>query len=100
MRFIRNWDDVYQNCINEIAWPSVLFIDHAPGERRRVDIVRFAEAAEIIIAHDTEPKADHGYKMRAELAKFRYQVDYETSGAWPTAVSNTIDISRWPICGR
>jgi hypothetical protein len=76
---------------------SVMLIDHAPGERRKVDIARFANTAQIIVAHDTEPAADHGYKMRAELKKFRYMIDYQTDGAWASAVSNFIDVTKFDI---
>lgn len=85
---ITNWDFVLKDC-------SLVFIDHAPGERRKIDIARFANHAQIIVAHDTEPAADHGYKMRAELARFKYMIDYETDGAWATAVSNFIDVTQW-----
>lgn len=76
------WDDV------EFDKIDVLLIDHAPGERRKVDIKRFANIAKYIVCHDTEPAADHGYQMRSELNKFKYMKDYETIGAWATVVSN------------
>lgn len=95
LRFIKDWKDAYDNCYG--AAPSVLFIDHAPGERRRIDIALHANEAQIIIAHDTEPAADHGYKMRAEFKKFKYMIDYETDGAWCTAVSNFIDVTLFDV---
>lgn len=76
---------------------DVLLIDHAPGERRKEDIKKFAGYTQIIVAHDTEPAADHGYQMRAELAKFKYQVDYQSPGAWASIVSNFIDVKK--VCG-
>lgn len=90
IKFVKNWDFVYVR-------PDVLFIDHAPGERRKVDIYRFSDIAKIIVCHDTEPTADHGYKMRAELKKFKYLIDYETDGAWATAVSNFIDVTKFDV---
>jgi hypothetical protein len=91
--FVIDWNLV--SIANNFA--SVVFIDHAPGERRKYDIQAFASKAEIIVAHDTEPAADHGYQMRAELAKFKYCFEYETNGAWATAVSNFIDITKWKV---
>lgn len=88
---VENWDDV------ELFDVDLLFIDHAPGERRRIDIGKFANRAKIIVAHDTEPAADHGYKMRAELKKFKYMIDYETDGAWASAVSNFIDVTKFEL---
>lgn len=90
IKFVKNWDFVQ-------CRPSVLFCDHAPGERRKVDIYRFSDWAEIIVAHDTELAADHGYKMRAELKNFKYLIDYETDGAWCTAVSNFIDVTKFDV---
>lgn len=90
---INDWDIVFMR----FPSPEVLFIDHAPGERRKIDIAKFANHAQIIVCHDTEPAADHGYKMRAELKKFKYLIDYETSGAWATAVSNYIDVTLFNL---
>lgn len=84
---VTDWDDVDLGC-------SLLFIDHAPGERRKIDIARAAFIAEIIVAHDTEISADHGYQMRDALKTFKYMKDYETSGAWTTMVSNFIDVTK------
>lgn len=83
--YIENWDDVNLDC-------SLLFIDHAPGERRKVDIARGSNIAKIIVIHDTEPAADHGYQMRAEIAKFKYIREYPSPGAWTTMVSNFIEL--------
>jgi hypothetical protein len=89
--FVTDWDTV------KICKPCVLFIDHAPGERRKTDIQRFSNHAQIIVCHDSEPAADHGYKMRPELKKFKYMIDYQTDGAWATAVSNFIDVTKFDI---
>jgi hypothetical protein len=76
---------------------SLLFIDHSPGERRKIDLERAANIAQVIVVHDTEPSADHGYQVRDVLKTFKYLKDYETPGAWTTVVSNFIDISKWNI---
>lgn len=73
---------------------DVILIDHAPGERRKIDIAKYSHKAKIIVAHDTEPAADHGYQMRAELKKFKYAVEYESQGAWASMVSNFIDVKK------
>lgn len=87
---IHDWDKVG-------IVPSVLLIDHAPGERRKIDIRIFADKARVIVCHDTEPAADHGYQMRAEFGKFKYHIDYKTDGAWASAVSNFIDVTKFKI---
>lgn len=73
---------------------GLVFIDHAPGERRKVDIALFANKAQIIVAHDTEPNADHGYQMRDEIKKFKYWRDFETPGAWASIMSNFVDVTK------
>lgn len=78
------WDE-----IGNQEW-SVVFIDHRPGERRRVDIERFADKAEIIVVHDTEEK---GYQYEHVLNKFKYRYDYQRYNVYTTLVSNTIDVS-------
>jgi hypothetical protein len=84
---------------NDYMWSlpySVVLVDHAPGEHRRVAL-RLLLNAEIIVIHDSEPAgwtaAD--YRVREEFKRFRYVADYEDQGAWATALSNTIDVSSW-----
>ena len=69
--------------------PSVLFVDHAPGERRHVDIKIFANRAKIIVIHDTEPSAT-GYMVRPLIPMFKYWKDFESEGAWASMASNFI----------
>lgn len=89
---VLDWDVVSRTTI-----PDVILIDHAPGERRKIDISLFAWKAKFIICHDTEPAADHGYQMRAELARFKYLKEYQSPGAWSTIVSNFIDVSKFEL---
>lgn len=85
---IVDWDDVFEDC----QFPSVLFMDHAPGERRKIDLEKYQSNAAIIICHDTEPEADHGYQMRPILSRFKYKKEHESNGAWATMVSNFIEL--------
>lgn len=92
------WDscsDMHQN-------PSVVFIDHAPGERRKEDLLKFKDKAEIIVIHDTEPFGAGDYQVRQHFGKFKYCVEVMSNwhdpleaGAWATALSNTIDLTKW-----
>lgn len=92
IHLVTNWDSV------NVCEADVILIDHAPGERRKIDIARYREGGRgILVAHDTEPVADHGYQMREELKKFKYMIDYKTDGAWATAVSNHYDVTKWNI---
>lgn len=92
-----DWD----SCSKSHNSPSVVFIDHAPGERRKEDIIKFKDKADIIVIHDTEPH-NGGYQVRQHFSKFKYCVEVMSNvpnphevGAWATALSNTIDITKW-----
>ena len=74
---------------------QVIFIDHAPGEDRKQMILDFQDTKGIIVCHDTEPAADHGYQMRQYFGEFKYKVEVKTNGAWATALSNYYDITKW-----
>lgn len=87
-----NWDNIQ---LNEV---DVLFIDHAPGEDRKTRIAQYKDIAKIIVIHDTEPPADHGYQTRALYPQFKYWVEVRTNGAWATMVSNHIDLT--PTVGQ
>jgi hypothetical protein len=78
------WDEVGNQ-----SW-GVVFIDHRPGERRREDIVRFADSADIIVVHDTE-NPGYGYEPAFELFKYRY--NYMRYTTYTTLVSNTVDVA-------
>jgi hypothetical protein len=84
------WDDVY----TAHPTPDVVLIDHAPGERRWIDVQKYAYSAKIIVIHDSEPAAT-GYMMDKIWGMFKYRKDYESPGAWATMVSNHIDVSKF-----
>lgn len=88
---IEDWRKVHRDHPD----PSVIFIDHAPGEDRKQMILDFKDTKGIIVCHDTEPAADHGYQMRQHFPLFKYKVEVKTNGAWATALSNEIDITKW-----
>lgn len=58
---VSEWDDVY---VFFQGQASVVFIDHAPGERRIIDIEKIAERCEYLVIHDTETDGagDYGYE--------------------------------------
>ena len=78
------------NLVGEQAW-GVVFIDHRPGDRRKVDIERFANLAEIIVVHDTE-QPSYDYESVFKIFKFRY--DYKRYSTYTTLVSNTVDVAK------
>lgn len=76
---------------------AILFVDNAPGERRRVDVERWANKAQIIIVHDTEPGAEYVYGLANIIKKFKYRCTLKNKLGLPetTAVSNSYDFRQW-----
>ena len=91
LEFITDWRVVSKKHPNA----EIVFIDHAPGEDRKQMILDFKDTKGIIVCHDTEPAADYGYQMRQHFKLFRYVIEVKTPGAWATAMSNEIDITKW-----
>lgn len=99
-RVINNWEIAQQICPK----PSVILIDHAPGERRWVDIKNYSDKIEgIMVIHDSQPpptSADYSYEKIWHLFKYRVnlEVDKHESGdnrTWASAVSNHFDVTKW-----
>lgn len=87
---VTDWDTV------NLTYVDVLFIDHAPGERRWVDIKKYANIAKVIVIHDSEPH-NKGYMLDKIWHLFKYKKNFETNGAWTTTVSNFIDVTKWSV---
>lgn len=96
MMWLSDWDEAKHEEID------VLLIDHAPGERRKVDIQRFADIAKIIVVHDSEPIGwnSSDYQVRPLFSNFKYVKDLKSDysgGAWATVLSNEIDVRKWQL---
>lgn len=70
---------------------DVLFLDHAPGERRQFDLVKYKDIAKIIVIHDSEPIGAGNYQVRQHFGKFKYIKEFQSDGAWATMLSNFIE---------
>ena len=86
--FTDNWDNINHS-------GSVILIDHAPGERRWIDIEKYKDSFDIIVIHDSEPIGAGDYKYENIWGLFKYRIDVKSEGAWATAVSNKIDLSQF-----
>lgn len=92
----KTWEDV--------DWRQeygMAFVDESPGEHRRVSISRLHHV-KIVINHDSEPAGWNAsdYQVQPVLEKYQYKFDMrpaEGNGAWSTAVSNFIDVSKWVL---
>jgi hypothetical protein len=71
---------------------SVILIDHRPGERRVVDIVRLRPYTDIFVVHDTQQRT-YGYEP--VLSTFKYKYVYTRYTTQTTVVSDTIDVESF-----
>ena len=80
---------------NKLVLPkqiSVLFIDHAPANRRIIDIEKYKDIAQIIVVHDTDKPNYYGYEPT--LSEFKSCFVYERYRKSTTIVSNFINVSK------
>jgi hypothetical protein len=76
---------------------GLIFIDHAPGERRHLDAIALANAADVLVLHDTEEGGAGNYMWGKAWPHFKYRLNYNKTGggAGATMVSNKIDVNRF-----
>ena len=90
----QTWDGAIDLLLT--GWPSVVLVDHAPGERRAEDIERIRWQSSIIVVHDTEPNGCGNYGYEPVLSKFKYRLnDWPNGGrtAGTSIVSDIVDVS-------
>lgn len=90
-----NWDTLVT--LLATKHHGLIFIDHAPGERRHLDAIRLANAADILVLHDTEEGGAGNYMWDKVWPHFKYRLNYNKTGggAGATAVSNKIDLNKF-----
>jgi|ERR1051325_1098258 hypothetical protein len=76
---------------------GLIFIDHAPGERRHLDAIKLANAADVLVLHDTEEGGAGNYMWHKAWPHFKYRLSYNKTGggAGAAMVSNKIDVNRF-----
>jgi hypothetical protein len=76
---------------------GLIFIDHAPGERRHLDAIALANAADVLVLHDTEEGGAGNYMWDKAWPHFKYRLNYNKTGggAGASLVSNKIDVNRF-----
>jgi hypothetical protein len=89
---ISDWDSINHELY------SVILIDHSPGERRHIDIIKLADKCDYMIIHDSEPAAT-GYMLDKVWHLFPYRKNLVTDGAWATIVSTKHEIPQINIKG-
>lgn len=92
----QTWDDVPIGTMGAYSI-DVAFVDHAPGDRRRVEVARLRDKATLVVVHDTELDGAGDYQLEPEFARYRYRLDDHRGGAGTTIVSDVVDVSQWAI---
>ncbi len=87
---VEDWDKDFQV---DRHW-GVIFIDHAPGKRRNVEMGRVANNADYVIVHDTEPKSDWHYNYSNHFDKYKYRYDFTQTYPHTSVFSNFKDLSE------
>lgn len=102
--YSKEWADKY-NANHVTDWDaiehenySVILIDHSPGERRHLDVIKLANKCDYMIIHDSEPAAT-GYMLDKVWHLFPYRRNLKTEGAWATIVSTKHEIPEINIKG-
>ena len=88
INFVSNWDDADI----DREW-GMVFIDHAPAERRHIDVRRFAKLAKLIVIHDSEEKNDKSYHYSKIYPLFKYRYDFKIKKPHTTILSNYIKLT-------
>lgn len=86
---VDNWDSMPI----ERYW-DIAFIDHAPGERRKIEIARLANFAKYIVVHDTESVQEELYGLKEIYPLFKYKYNYREAKPNTTILSNFINF-KW-----
>ena len=74
---------------------GVVFIDHAPGVRRNVEMQRVANYADYVIVHDTEAKSDWHYNYFKAFPLYKYRYDYKLAYPETSVLSNFKDLHEF-----
>lgn len=88
---IKDWDEVD---ISKTHW-GVAFIDHAPNERRKIDIKKLANCADYIVIHDSGDYQDEHYLYSEIYPLFKYKYDYTREKPFTTVLSNVKDLKEF-----
>lgn len=90
---VSDWDKID---IESQHW-SIVLVDHAPGVRRNVEMVRVANNADYVIVHDTEAKSDWHYNFTKAFHLYKYRYDYNKLYPETSVLSNFKDLSEFKL---
>lgn len=70
---------------------DVAFVDHSPGERRKIEVERLHLAgARYVVVHDTEPNPAAAYGLEPVFARFKFRKDFSNLVPWTTVVTDAL----------
>lgn len=67
---------------------GLIFIDHSPHPQRGKDCIKFANNADYIVVHDSEPQSQKKFGYDIAFNQFKYRKDYIDSYPNTTVLSN------------
>lgn len=86
----QNWDFVYSTVDWNIPW-TIAFVDHAPGGRRVVDILKLKNIVDVILYHDSE---EPSYGWKTLDGHFNSVYEFDVYSVRTTVVSNKHDLQK------
>lgn len=86
--------DSWCNADIERPWGIVL-VDHSPSMRRKEEIRRLADYAQVILMHDSQGRAGRNYRYDKIYSLFKYIYSYHKALPYTNAVSNFVDVTKW-----
>lgn len=89
INYVEDWDTIP----TLQALNSLVFLDHRPAMRRRVDALRLKYTANIIVLHDSEPEMDKFFGYKRIYPEFEYVYQYTACKPHTAVLSNFIDLS-------
>jgi hypothetical protein len=90
---VENWDDIK---VDDTNW-GLIFVDHAPDGRRKVEVKRLADKTQFMVVHDTQPSARKHYHFETVFPAFKYQFDYTKVEPYTSVLSNFVDVTKIKI---
>ena len=84
---VKDWDEI----MIDNFW-SVVFIDHAPAERRKEEARKLCNSSLFVVLHDSSWKHDRYYHYKEIFPLFKYRYDYTEIKHNTTVLSNFYDL--------
>lgn len=88
---VTSWTEIEVPFLRALTY-GVAFVDHAPAERRVVDIAWLASCARVVVVHDTECPI---YNYETIFDRFSHKTTYKVHSPWTSVFSNFVDVSKW-----